>query len=64
VRGGRLCYVRGLAIEDDGYSPLDPRWMTVIRSAHTGSRLGPDRRSNDVRIGVDLKVIRSGSLII
>ena len=44
TRDGRLCYVRGLAIEDDGYSPLDPRWMTVIRSAHTGSRVDLDYR--------------------
>jgi hypothetical protein len=40
--------------------PLDPRWMSAIRSAHIGSRLNPDRRSDDVRIGVDLGYLKSG----
>jgi hypothetical protein len=40
--------------------PLDPRWMSAIRSAQIGSRLNPDRRSDDVRIGVDLGYLKSG----
>ena len=42
--------------------PLDPRWMSAIRSAHIGSRLNPDRRSDDVRIGVDLGYLKSEPL--
>jgi hypothetical protein len=37
--------------------------MSAIRSAHIGSRLNPDRRSDDVRIGVDLEYLKSAPSI-
>jgi hypothetical protein len=33
------------------WQPSDPRRMIAIRSAHTGSRIDPDHRSGDVRLG-------------